>query len=117
MELKYKDKSTEKTCTNIKTAKKKLNEIVATKLLSTINFLESAKNLRDVANMPSFKLHPLVGDRKETYAIDLGRRLGYRLIIKPLDDEGNELKDYSDINKIYDCTNVIIILEVSNHYE
>ncbi len=30
------------------------------------------------------KFHKLQGDRKDEYALDVGRKLGYRIIIEPL---------------------------------
>lgn len=50
------------------------------------------------------------------FALDLGRRLGYRLIIIPLDEDENTWNE-SDINIIYKSTKVTLIWEVSNHYE
>ncbi|MDU1202542.1 MAG: type II toxin-antitoxin system RelE/ParE family toxin [Clostridiales bacterium] len=116
MEIIYKTTKLEKECTNYSKAKRKYNQQVADKLYSTINFIENASNLLDVKNMPMFRLHALKGDRKGTYAIDLGKKLGYRLIITPLDDEKNEWNT-DDEYLIFKSTKVIIILEVTNHYE
>lgn len=66
--------------------------------------------------MKIYKLHPLKGDREGTFALDLGRKLGYRLIIKPLKDDGCEW-DEKNIDLIYKSTKIILIMEVSNHYE
>lgn len=117
MKIKYSGKKLEKRCTDFKEAKKEYSQNMALKLHSTINFILSAANLSDIANVPSYRLHPLMGNRKGTYAIDLGKTSGFRLIIQPLDDEENIIKDHSDIQLIYKCTKIIIILEVSNHYE
>lgn len=117
MKLIYKDKKVEKKCTDIKIAKKEFNIQVVNKLYSVINFLKSAESLRDVANMPMYHLHQLQGKRKGTYAIDLGRALGFRLIIKPLDDNEKEIENHDDINVLYRSTKIVLILEVSNHYE
>ena len=82
-----------------------------------IALLESAENLQDIAAMQIYHLHSLHGDREGQHALDIaGRRAGYRLIIIPLDAEGNEWKE-KDINIVYQATNVIIAWEVSNHYE
>ena len=50
------------------------------------------------------------------FALDLGRRLGWRLIVRPLNDEGKKW-DTNDTSIIYKSTFVILVLEVSNHYE
>ena len=93
-----------------------MGPIVADKLHSLINFLESANNLMDVKNVPIYHLHPLKGDRKGQFAIDIGRKLGWRLIIIPEDNEGNEW-DITDINMVYELTSIILVWEVSKHYE
>ena len=56
---------------------------VADKLHSLIDVLESADNLWDINQMRIYNHHPLHGDREGQYALDLGRRLGFRLIIIP----------------------------------
>lgn len=66
--------------------------------------------------MRIYNLHPLHGNREEQYALDLGRRLGFRLVIIPLDENGNEL-DEKDINIVYNATKIVIAWEVTNHYE
>lgn len=101
----------------MKKAKKDLPGNVAEKLHALINLMESSANLQDIAEMQIYHLHPLQGKRENQYALDIaGRRSGYRLIIIPLDADGNKWKE-KDINIIYKCTEVVIAWEVSNHYE
>ncbi len=67
--------------------------------------------------MQIYHLHSLQGDREGQYALDIaGRKAGYRLIIIPLDADGNEWKE-NDVNVVYRATELIIAWEVSNHYE
>lgn len=90
---------------------------VAEKLHALINLIVSAQNLNDIAEMHIYHLHPLQGKRDGQYALDIaGRRSGYRLIVIPLDSYGNEWKE-KDQNIIYCSTEIIVALEVSNHYE
>ena len=90
---------------------------VAERLLALINFIENAENLKDVDSMRIYHLHPLHGKREGQYGLDIaGRDRGYRLIIIPLDSEGNEWIE-KDVNIVYKATEVIIAWEVSNHYE
>jgi proteic killer suppression protein len=90
---------------------------VAEGLHSLINLIENADNLKDILEMKQYHMHPLQGKRGNQYALDIaGRRSGYRLIIVPLDDNGNEWKE-KDINIVYKSTKVIIAWEVTNHYE
>lgn len=82
-----------------------------------INLIESSANLQDIAEMQIYHLHPLQGKREGQYALDIaGRRAGYRLIIIPVDADGNECKE-KDVNIVYKSTEIIIAWEVSNHYE
>jgi proteic killer suppression protein len=115
MKLKYHN-CCKKQCTIYSKAKKELGVIVADKLFSVLNFMESAPTLMDVKNMPMYHLHSLQGKRSGQFAIDLGRKLGWRLIIIPLDK--NEVPmGANDANMIYGVTEVILVKEVSNHYE
>ncbi|MEG1132726.1 MAG: type II toxin-antitoxin system RelE/ParE family toxin [Romboutsia sp.] len=116
MDIIYDNKTVEKQCTNYTAAQKKLNKQVAEKLHSAINFIDNSTCLMDIKNMPMYRLHALRGDRKGSYAIDLGKRLGYRLIIVPLDNSKNRW-DTTDENKIFKSTKIILALEVTNHYE
>lgn len=60
---------------------------------------------------------PLQGKREGQYALYIaGRKSGYRLLIVPVDADGNEWKE-KDRNVVYNSTKVIIAWEVSNHYE
>lgn len=98
-------------------AKKDLPAKVAEKLHALVNIIESAVNLKDIAEMQIYYLHPLQGKMAGQYALDIaGRREGYRLVIIPLDTNGNEWKE-KDVNVVYKATDVIIAMEVSNHYE
>lgn len=101
----------------MKKAKKELPAPVAEKLHALINLLESAENLQDIANLQIYHLHPLYGDREGQYALDAGgRKSGYRLIVIPLDTDGNEWKE-KDISIVYGATEALVAWEVSNHYE
>lgn len=114
--VEYGNNKTKKLCNDIKQAKKVLGEIVAEKLFAALNFIKSASNLNDVACFPAYHLHQLSGDKKNLFAIDLGGKLGYRLIIKPeppLSAEDNKL----DLNSKCKMVKSITVLEVSNHYE
>ena len=117
IEIQYKDKKVEKLCTDLRKAKKDLPANVAEKLHALINLIESADNLKDIDELQIYHLHPLQGQREGQYALDVaGRRAGYRLVIIPLDADGNEWKE-KDVNVVYKATEVIIAWEVSNHYE
>lgn len=78
--------------------------------------MENAKNLKDIAVMRPYRLEKLKGEREGEYSLRLGNSTGYRLIIVPLDHNGQPWKE-NDINKICQQTQTVRIMEVSNHYE
>lgn len=112
----YGNNKTRKLCSDSNQAKKVLGEIVAEKLFAALNFIESTSTLNDVACFPTYHLHQLSGDKKDLFAMDLGRKLGFRLIIKP-DPPLNREDDKLDFNSKCSVVKCIIVLEVSNHYE
>ena len=114
--VRYGNNKTRKLCSDSKQAKKVLGELVAEKLFAALNFIESASTLNDVACFPTYHLHQLSGDKKDLFAMDLGRKLGFRLIIKP-DSPLNREEDKLDFNSKCSVVKCIIVLEVSNHYE
>ena len=116
MEICYKSRRVMKLCTDYKIAKRELGDLVAEKLMSAINFIENAISLMDVANYPPFHFHELRGRRQGTYSIDLGRRLGFRLILEPINGDGEIVKDDKGFYH-FERIKIVQILEVSNHYE
>ncbi|WP_199669444.1 type II toxin-antitoxin system RelE/ParE family toxin [Erysipelatoclostridium sp. AM42-17] len=90
IKIQYHDNNVKKLCTNFKKAKKDLPAKIAEKLHALVNLIESSDNLQDIAEMKIYHLHPLKGKRKGQYALDIaGRSTGYRLIIIPVDKNGN----------------------------
>ncbi len=117
MEIKYQTKQAEKLCTDFDYAKRKLPKEVAEKLQAHINYIERAICFNDIMAYSPFKFHKLSGDRKDTFALDVGRKLGYRLLIEPLDENKNNIKKEKDIEKLKKCTKIILVVEVTNHYD
>ena len=116
MEIKYKTEKVRKLCNEFAYAKKQLPADVAEKLASHINYIKQADCFSDIINYPPFHFHKLHGDRKDEYALDVGRKLGYRIIIDPLDENEKSLKKEKDINIIKNCTKIVLVVEVTNHY-
>ena len=117
IEIIYNDNRVRKLCTDFVKAKKDLPIDVAGKLHALINFIISSENLYDIAKVHRYHFHSLQGKRAGQYAIDIsGRKSGYRLIIIPYNPE-IDLSSEKNINIIYRTTEVIVVLEVSNHYE
>lgn len=116
MKIKYHNKKIEALCTDYGRAKMQLGQEVATKLFAAVNYISSAKSLQDVKNYSAYNLHLLIGQRKGQYAIDLGRKLGFRLIIIPLNEKDEEWVAAQE-HDLLKATKVVIIWEVNNHYE
>ncbi len=64
----------------------------ARKITQRMNELYAAESLHDIKNIPSSRLHPLLGNYKDCFAIDLVHP--YRLIIRP---EDGDIEDYRTI--------------------
>lgn len=116
MNIQYDNNNVEKLCNDYKEAVKKLGKPVANKLHMVLQYIDAAECLMDVKNMKSFNLHSLKGDRKNTYAIYLGKKLGFRLILVPVFSENLQWKEKNE-NQIFNATNTVLLLEVCNHYE
>jgi len=88
---------------------------VQIKLESAENFIKRATSLIDIANYTPFHFEKLKGDRQGEWSIRLGNT-GYRVTLYPCFDDGKEMIG-GDI--LAQCRNITIVLitEVSNHYE
>lgn len=117
MDVEFKNNNAKRLCNDLAFAKKKLGAVVSEKLFSNINYIREAKCFSDIMAHVPFRCHKLIGDRKDYFALDVGRKLGYRIIIDPLDENNNSLKDEKDINIIKNCTKIILVVEVTNHYD
>lgn len=116
MQIIYSNNKTERLCTSIKTAKKEMN-LDGVKLIEKIRIIENAKNLMDIVHFPTLNFHGLRGNRKGQFAIDVnGRKSNYRIILEPLDENRKRYKDFR-LDLIGSSVEVILILEVSDHYE
>lgn len=116
MKIYYDNKNIQKLCNDYKYAQKKLGKNVAYKLYKALQFINASVCFIDIKYMMTLRLHPLKGDRKGTYAIDLGKKTGFRLILIPVDQNGNKWTN-ENIITIYNSTDTVILMEVSKHYE
>ena len=81
-----------------------------------LNTKPTSTNLLDIINYPPFSFHQLSGNRRGEYSIYLGRKLGYRLIINLMKEDGTII-DAVDFNALSEYTKIVFVLEVSKHYE
>lgn len=115
MEILYKNKTAKEQFSSEFKNKWKYPELVKVKLQAVENAFIAAKSLQDIANYPSYRFHPLKGDRKHEWSISLGKT-GYRVTLIPCDDNGNTIIS-GDIIAQCKKIKVVLVTEVSNHYE
>lgn len=123
MELVYANSNVEKVCTSVKAAQKHFggDKGTAIALMSKIQALEAAITLQDIVLMPPFHIHPLHNKGrsklKGCFAIDVkGRSNPWRLILQPLDDSHEPL-EATNIDEVASAVKVVMIEQVSKHYE
>ena len=123
MKIEYASKRVEKQCTSLKEAKKLFggDSGLALSLHSRVEALSAAETIKDIKLMPTFHFHKLLnknGRNLEGYfAIDVkSRRDQWRIILQPLDEDGNPYVP-CNIDEIAGRVKVVEISEVSKHYE
>lgn len=90
-------------------------EKVKEKLQAAENFILKATTLSDIVNYQPFHFHQLKGDRKSEWSIYLGNT-GYRVTLFPCDDLGTPIIN-GDIIAQCKLIKIVMVTEVSNHYE
>ena len=115
MEILYKNKTAEQQFSSKYKNKWRYPEQVKTKLLAAENAFKSATSLQDIVSYVPFHFHQLKGDRKHEWSIYL-EKTGYRVTLIPCDDDGNTITS-GDIIAQCKKIKVVLVTEVSNHYE
>lgn len=115
MKILYKNKSVKQQFASEYRAKWKYPQQVAIKLMALENAIISADSLKDIVTYTPYKFHPLHGDRNGQWSIYLGHT-GFRVTLIPCDFDEKTITT-GDI--IAQCTSikVVMVTEVSNHYE
>lgn len=85
MELTYKSKKLEKECTDYKKAVKSYGLSTAVKLHQRVKELSAASSLDEMVEFMIGRCHPLTGDLKGKYALDLAHP--FRLIVEPVNHD------------------------------
>ena len=117
MKIIYSNSKTEKICENSKKAITVLGVEVANKLSNLLNAIEAFPTLLDLKSFPQYRLHPLGYNREYQYSFVIHKGSKWRLIVYPLDEQGNILKDKSNENEMLSKAVMVEILEVSEHYD
>jgi proteic killer suppression protein len=119
MLIHYKTTIVENLCKKEKAAKKFFDNMkYFTDLQGVINLIDQAPTLSDLVAFPHLHFHPTDFYMKNTYGLDIGgRKSKYRLIIMPMDDEGNAVSRDEDFYSRCKQIRIVRIEEVSKHYE
>ena len=115
MKIRYKSKPVEKSFCSKYKKNWRYPEQVKRKLVAAENYILQAPTLRDIVNNPAFHFHRLKGDRKDEWSIRLGNT-GYRVTLIPCDNNGNTITEGDIIAQCHTIL-IVIVTEVSNHYE
>lgn len=119
MEVRYANDKVEQQCTSIKAATKLFggDKGLAISLHARINAIKGAVVIRDIILMPQFRFHNLHGKMEGLFAVDVKtKREKWRIILCPLDQDGNEYEP-CNIDEISEIVKIVEIEEVSPHYE
>jgi plasmid maintenance system killer protein len=115
MKIIYKNRTAERQFDPKHEASWRYPKAVIRKLKAMNTFMACATSLSDIVHYPPYHFHQLKGDRKHEWALNLGET-GYRVSLIPLDDQENEIVD-GDIIHICKLIKIVLVTEVSNHYE
>ncbi len=88
---------------------------VQIKLAAAENFIRNAYSFFDIISFPPFHYERLKGKRRDEWSIRLGNT-GYRVVFCPCDDDG-EIIVGGDIMAGCRSIRILLVTEVSNHYE
>lgn len=123
MEVVYSTGKVEDVCTRMTAAQKYVggDRNTALALLAKIQSLRAAATIKDIIALPSNHFHALQNKGssklKGCFAIDVkGRRNPWRIIIRPLDENGKPF-DPCNIDEISGIVQIVKVEQVSRHYE
>ena len=114
--VKYQHNRDRKICEDTKRAIRVLGSRAGKQLTELIVLLKNVKDLSDVAMMPQYRLHKLKGDLKDKYSMSLPGT-GIRIEFYPMDENENVLLSGNDEAEMFRNTKIVLITEVSDHYE
>ena len=119
MDIIYATEKVKSQCTSLKAATKLFGgkKELALSLMARINAIVQATVIKDIILMRPFRFHALKGNLKGYFAIDVKTvRDKWRIILQPLDEDGNVF-DPCNIDEIASVVTIVEIREVSPHYE
>jgi proteic killer suppression protein len=112
MEVFFRSKSLAETCKKFKKLARKCGEGDAHLILQRLSEILAAETLADLKKLPGARCHPLKGDLKGKFAVNLNNP--YRLIFEPANDPIPKLDDGAiDMANVTEV--VIVKLKVDYH--
>ena len=98
MVVRFRNRTLERCYREYTAAVKKWGQAVAQRYIQRVNILYACTSMKDLSSFPQLRFHPLKGDLKDRYALDLAGR--WRLLVS------------------FDATlQKVCVEEVSNHYD
>jgi len=82
MYIEFKTKKLKRQCESFAVLRKAYGDTIARQVVKRLNALKAADCIEDLDPLPPTRCHPLKGDRKGQYAMNVGQP--YRLIFEPL---------------------------------
>ncbi len=82
MYIEFKTNKLRKQCESFAALSKAYGEVIARQVVKRLNTLKAADCIEDLDPLPPTRCHPLKGNRKGQYAMNVGQP--YRLIFEPL---------------------------------
>lgn len=99
MEVRFRTKKLEKQYQNHKEAERAYGQEVARKYIQRINIVKQARNIEELKALPGLRCHPLKGNRRGQWAINL---TGFYRLIFTLEGETLEIAHIEEVSKHYD---------------
>ncbi len=91
MDILYRNKGIEKACTEQKEAVKRYGPNNQKKLVQRLGEIQAANNLETVLKLPAARCHPLSGDLKGLWAVDLAHP--FRLLFRLVNPDGTDIEE------------------------
>jgi toxin HigB-1 len=99
VEVTFRTRKLEREYQKIALAKKAYGEQVARKYIQRVNIIKHAAHLEELTTLPGLRCHPLKGDRKGQYAVNL---TGFYRLIFSLRGDALEIVTIEEVSKHYD---------------
>jgi proteic killer suppression protein len=99
VQIRFKTRKLEKQYANHKEAEKAYGRDVARKFIDRVNIIKATKDIETLQTLPVLRCHPLIGNRKGQWSINLS---GFYRLIFTLEGEALEIACLEEVSKHYD---------------